>query len=120
LANEIRPDTEGFLKLTTEGIEKDFAQDLSQAEKELLIATQGPTADAALGTPASKPAWRNKRSWFVIASCDRAVSPQLEATEATRMRAVTITIPTSHLAMLADPERVAGFIRLAAWKTGER
>ncbi|HUE01714.1 MAG TPA: hypothetical protein VMR62_19235 [Bryobacteraceae bacterium] len=30
------------------------------------------------------------------------------------LNATTITIATSHLAMLADPEKVAGFIRVAA------
>ena len=117
---EIRPDTNGFLKLTATGIAEDFGQDLSDLEKVLLTATQGPTAGGALGAPATKPSWKSKPTWFVIAAHDRTVSPELEASEATRMNAATITVQTSHLAMLAAPERVADFIRLAAEKVDTR
>lgn len=114
IGTEIRPDANGFLKLTATGIADDFAQDLSNVEKIILIATQGPTAGSALGTPATKPSWKDKPTWFVIAANDRTVSPDLEATEASRMNAATITVPTGHLAMLAAPERVAEFIKVAA------
>jgi pimeloyl-ACP methyl ester carboxylesterase len=117
---QIRPDASGFLKLTDAGIAQDFGQDLSDIEKVNLIATQGPTAGGALGAPASTPAWKNKPTWFVIAANDRTVSPELEKTEATRMNATTITLPTSHLAMLAAPERVADFIEAAVAKAGAK
>jgi pimeloyl-ACP methyl ester carboxylesterase len=117
---QIRPDASGFLKLTAAGIADDFGQDLSEIEIVNLIATQGPTAGGALGALASTPAWKNKPTWFVIAANDRTVSPGLEKTEATRMNATTITLPTSHLAMLAAPERVADFIEAAAAKAGTK
>jgi pimeloyl-ACP methyl ester carboxylesterase len=117
---QIRPDASGFLKLTAAGIAEDFGQDLSDIEKVNLIATQGPTAGGALGALASTPAWKNKPTWFVIAANDRTVSPELEKTEATRMNATTITLPTSHLAMLAAPERVADFIEAAVGKAGAK
>ncbi len=111
---EIRPDSSGFLRLTQTGITDDFAQDLSKAEKTILNVSQVPTAGAALSAPATNPAWRSKPSWFVIAANDRTVSPQLEAMEAKRMHATTIRVSTSHVAMLADPDRVADFIKAAA------
>jgi pimeloyl-ACP methyl ester carboxylesterase len=73
-----------------------------------------------LAALASTPAWKNKPTWFVIAANDRTVSPELEKTEATRMNATTITLPTSHLAMLAAPERVADFIEGAVAKAGAK
>jgi pimeloyl-ACP methyl ester carboxylesterase len=118
IGTQIRPDASGFLKLTATGIVEDFGQDLSDIEKVNLIATQGPTARVALGALATKPAWKNKPAWFVIAANDRTVSPELEETEATRMNATTITLPTSHLSMLAAPERVADFIKVAVEKAG--
>ncbi len=117
---EIRPDASGFLKLTRTGIFDDFAQDLSKSKKTILNATQVPIAGAALGAPAQNPSWKAKPTWFVIAANDRAVSPQLEAMEAARMNAATITVPTSHVAMLADPERIARFIMRAAGTLDER
>jgi pimeloyl-ACP methyl ester carboxylesterase len=49
LGNEIRPDSQGYLKLTEAGVKNDFAHDLTATEKSVLFAAQGPTAAAALG-----------------------------------------------------------------------
>ncbi len=38
---EFRPDAQGFLKMTDEGIAEDFAQDLPASEAKILAATQG-------------------------------------------------------------------------------
>ena len=112
---ELRVDQFGFLKLTPTGIREDFAQDLSDDEQTVLAATQGPTAGgAALSAPVSAAAWRNKPSWFVIAAHDRVVSPTLQAVEAQQMNATTITLSSSHVAMLSQPYVVASFIRRAA------
>jgi len=112
---ELRVDQFGFLKLTPTGIREDFAQDLSDYEQTVLTATQGPTAGgASLSAPVSAAAWRNKPSWFVIAAHDRVVSPTLQAVEAQQMNATTITLSSSHVAMLSQPYVVASFIRRAA------
>jgi len=112
---ELRVDQFGFLKLTPTGIREDFAQDLSYDEQTVLAATQGPTAaGAALSAPVSAAAWRSKPSWFVIAAHDRVVSPALQAVEAQQMSATSITLSSSHVAMLSQPYVVASFIRKAA------
>ena len=112
---ELRVDQFGFLKLTPTGIREDFAQDLSDYEQTVLTATQGPTAGgASLSAPVSAAAWRNKPSWFVIAAHDRVVSPTLQAVEAQQMNATTITLSSSHVAMLSQPYVVASVIRRAA------
>ena len=106
---------EGFLSLTNEGISADFAQDLPEREKQSLAATQGPVAAAAFGTPATAPAWRRKPSWYMVASEDRVISPQLEAMMAQTINAETITVHSSHVIMLSRPEAVADFITHAAY-----
>jgi pimeloyl-ACP methyl ester carboxylesterase len=114
VGNELRPDANGFLKLSTKGIEEDFAQDLTAEQKEVLAATQSPTAGAAFGTPVSNPAWKNMPTWFVVSGNDRVIAPELEEKEAERMKAIVITLPTSHVSMLAAPGEVAAFIEKAA------
>ena len=104
----------GFLMLTSVGIRKDFAQDLSDSEQTVLTATQIPTSIAALSAPISTPAWRSKPSWFVIAAHDRVIAPELQAMFAERMNATSITLSSSHVAMLSQPYVVASFIRKAA------
>jgi pimeloyl-ACP methyl ester carboxylesterase len=111
---EFRPIEDGFLVITPKGILEDFAQDLPLAEKTLLIATQGPTQSAALGATITTAAWHTKPSWFVIASNDRMISPEQERVTAKRMNATTLTLATSHVAMLAKPKEVADFIGGAA------
>lgn len=114
---ELRP-TAGFFKLSAKGVFEDLAPDLPDVEREVLFAAQAPTAGAAFGTPISKPAWRNKPSWFVIASEDRVISPKLEEAEAQEMKAKSITISSSHVVLLSHPVEVAAFIEGAAHESG--
>ena len=60
------------------------------------------------------PAWKVKKTWFIVSDRDRAISPDLQRLEANRMHAMTITLPTSHVSMLADPYNVATVILRAA------
>jgi pimeloyl-ACP methyl ester carboxylesterase len=120
LGSELRPDAQGFLSATPKGIAEDFAQDLSPVEQQLLTATQGPTNAAAFGANITTAAWKTKPSWFVIASNDRAIPPALEKAEAARMKATSITLPSSHVAMLTHPIEVAHLIEQAAAKAGSQ
>ena len=110
----VQPDQFGFLKLTEAGIRGDFAPDLSASEQTVLAATQGPTSIASLSGVISTPAWHTKPSFFVIAAHDRVVLPTLQAMFAQRMNATSITLSSSHVAMLSEPHAVASFIRRAA------
>ncbi len=103
----------GYLSLTTEGIVDDFAQDLPYNEKQTLAVTQGPVAAIAFGTPATAPAWKTKPSWYMIASEDRVISPQLEAIMAQTIHATTVTVHSSHVIQLSKPEAVFDVITQA-------
>jgi pimeloyl-ACP methyl ester carboxylesterase len=118
LGSEVRADADGFLTLSPKGIAEDFAQDLPDKEKEVLTATQSPTAAAVFGATVTTAAWKTKPSWCVIASNDRAVSPELEKAESTAMKATSITLPSSHVPMLSHPKEVADFGEQAAAKAG--
>jgi len=104
----------GFLSITAEGIRSDFAQDLSDTEKRTLAVTQGPIAAVVLGTPATVPAWLTKPSWYMVASEDRVLSPELEAIMARTINAETTTVRSSHVIMLSRPDAVADVITRAA------
>jgi pimeloyl-ACP methyl ester carboxylesterase len=107
---ELRPDAQGFLKLTPAGIANDFAQDLTAAEKDVLFAVQGPTHAAALGANVTQPAWKTKPSWYLVATEDRAIQPDLERTMAARIQATTVEVTASHVVMLSKPEETADLI----------
>jgi pimeloyl-ACP methyl ester carboxylesterase len=111
---EIRPDEEGFLKLTESGVKNDFAQDLTPTEKSVLFAAQGPAAGAALGGNVSSAAWKAKPSWYLVAIADRAIQPTLQREMAKTIKAKTIEVTSSHVAMLARPDETANLILQAA------
>ena len=111
---ELRPDANGFLKLTKAGVFDDFAQDLTTGEKDILFAAQAPTSGKSLGGTVTTPAWKTKPSWYVVAANDRAIPPELEATMAKKIKAETISVASSHVAMLSQPDTVAAFIIRAA------
>jgi pimeloyl-ACP methyl ester carboxylesterase len=115
IATELRPDPQGFVSVTPKGIMEDFAQDLSEREKKLLVATQGPINLTCFITnlPVAA-AWKTKPDWFVVAADDRAIPPDLERAEAAAMKATTITLDSSHVAMLSHPKEVAELIEQAA------
>jgi pimeloyl-ACP methyl ester carboxylesterase len=120
VGSELRPDKSGFLKLTPKGIAEDFAQDLSPTEIAILTATQVPTSVTAMKGEITIPAWKSKPSWYMIAANDRAISPDLEAAEAKKIGAVTTTISSSHVIMLAQPSQVADVIFEAASKASSK
>jgi pimeloyl-ACP methyl ester carboxylesterase len=114
MAAEVRPDSQGFLKLTKTGVYEDFAQDVSAAEKLEVYAAQAPTNVKSLGGTISTPAWRSKPSWYIVAAEDRAIPPTLEASMAKTIQAKTTTVKGSHLIMLSKASAVAAVIEDAA------
>jgi pimeloyl-ACP methyl ester carboxylesterase len=120
IGSELRPDNSGYLKLTPKGIAEDFAQDLSPKEIEVLTATQVPTSVGAMKGEVTTPAWKSKPSWYIIAANDRAISPDLETSQAKRIGATTTTVPSSHVIMLAQPSKVANVIIEAASKISSK
>jgi len=67
-----------------------------------------------MGAWADGPAWKTKRSWFIVAKNDRTIPPDLEETMAATIGARTTTLNTCHLAMLGMPFHVARVIADAA------
>jgi pimeloyl-ACP methyl ester carboxylesterase len=59
-------------------------------------------------------AWRSKPSWYIVATKDRTVHPDLERFVAKRMGATTIEVDSSHVPMLSQPRAVLDVIRNAA------
>ena len=111
---EMRTDPAGFVKITSKGIMEDYAQDLSEAELRNLVATQGPTSMNAIDAPVTITSWKSKPCWYIVATDDRAILPELQVTMSKRIEAVTISIAASHAVMLSHPDEVASFIARAA------
>jgi pimeloyl-ACP methyl ester carboxylesterase len=104
---------DGRIWLLPEGID-DFAGDLPEQEKKLVLATQGVPKPDLFEAKAGGTAWKSKPSWYIIGKKDRTVHPDLERFFAKRMGATTYELDSSHVPMLSQPERVLEVIRTAA------
>ena len=112
--SQIQQVGDNFLMLSAKAVHEDFAQDLPEAEREMVLAVQGATNIGVLGTPITKAAWRERPNWFVVAEQDRAIQPQQEADSAKKMGAKVLSLQSSHLPMLSHPKEVAQLIIDAA------
>jgi pimeloyl-ACP methyl ester carboxylesterase len=111
---ELRPDAQGYLTITTKGVMESFAPDLPVAQRKIIAATQGATNSSVFGAKVTHAAWKDRPSWYVVAANDRMISPDLERQFAATIKATTITLPSSHVAMLSHPAEVAQLIIDAA------
>ncbi len=60
-------------------------------------------------------AWRSKPSWMLVATKDRAISPDLERWYATRAKSHTVEVTgASHAVYASRPKEVAALIEDAA------
>lgn len=110
---DAKQDAAGFFSLTAKGMAEDFAPDLPVAESSVMLAVQGPLSAAAFNAKATQAAWRNRPTWYIVAGNDRVIPVALEQSLATRIKATTITIASSHVIMLAHPNEVFAFIESA-------
>src|SRR5690349_20003071 len=104
---------EGRIWLIPDGID-DFAGDLPETEKKLVLATQGVPKPDLIEAKVGGTAWKSKPSWYIVGRKDRTVHPDLERFFAKRMGATTYELDSSHVPMLSQPERVLDVIRTAA------
>ncbi|MBV8826895.1 MAG: alpha/beta hydrolase [Bradyrhizobiaceae bacterium] len=105
--------TDGRVWLKPSGVPC-FAGDLPEAEQKLVYATQGlPVADL-FDQKVEGVAWKMKPNWYIVATKDRTVHPDLERFVAKRMGATTYEVESSHVPMLSKPSVVLDVIRTAA------
>ena len=101
-------------RLTEQAFLRDFAGDLPEARARALFAVQQPFQKALLTGRTSQAAWRTKPSFYAVSSADRTIDPGLQRFMASRMRAKTIEIPSSHVSLISHPREIAGLILEAA------
>ena len=104
---------EGRIWLRPSGV-PEFAGDLSEAEQQLVWATQmAPLADL-FGQPVPGAAWKLKPTSYIVGSDDRTIQPELQRFLAKRMNAKVTEVASSHVPMLSQPRSVYEVIRDAA------
>ncbi|MEV1000573.1 alpha/beta hydrolase [Nonomuraea sp. NPDC050202] len=87
-----------------------FAADVDPGLAAVLAVSQRPLAAQAFSEKAPAAAWKTKPSWGLVATADRTINPDVERYGYERAGMTTVDVDSSHLVMLAHPERVAGLI----------
>jgi pimeloyl-ACP methyl ester carboxylesterase len=87
-----------------------FAGDLSDQEIALIAATQRPISEFAFSEPSGPPAWKDRPSWAVVPTGDRAVGTDVVRSMADRAGATITEVEGSHVIMVSQPQAVADVI----------
>jgi pimeloyl-ACP methyl ester carboxylesterase len=114
LGAALRPDAAGFLYMDRGQFHDIFAGDLPVTESDVAAATQKPIIGSVFGVAPTQAAWKTIPSWYLVATEDKAINPDLERFYAKRMGAKTVEVKSSHVAFLSQPAKVAQLIEEAA------
>jgi pimeloyl-ACP methyl ester carboxylesterase len=82
-------------------------------------AVQQPLAGSTFTDVMGVPAWKSLPSWYLVATQDQASPPDAERMFASRMRATTVEVPASHVAMVSHPAGLTQLITAAAEASAE-
>jgi pimeloyl-ACP methyl ester carboxylesterase len=110
----ILPPQDGFLFLDREEFPASFAGDVPLQEAQFMADSQVPWGMDALAGAVSEPAWRQKPSWYLVATDDRMIPPPAQHAMAERAGATVAEVPASHSVYLSQPQAVADLIKQAA------
>jgi pimeloyl-ACP methyl ester carboxylesterase len=110
----ILPPQDGFLSLDRAKFAASFAADVNKEKAEFMANSQVPWGVEALNGTVSDPAWRNKPSWYLIATDDKMIPPSAQQFMSKRAGSTVVEVKGSHAVYVSKPEAVATLIEKAA------
>lgn len=111
---DLTPDEYGMMWITADSMQDGLGHDVPRATIELLAAVQKPYAAKLFLESLPTPAWKTRKSWYLITTEDRVLSPKTQRMLADRIGATVRETPTSHLPFFAKPQAVIDIILEAA------
>jgi pimeloyl-ACP methyl ester carboxylesterase len=104
-------DNGGFAYINPSLFHSFLAQDVDEAQANILSAVQKPGNISGIANEKSgPPAWKHLPTWYQVSENDRAISPALECKFAKQMNATTISLPSSHASLVSHPTEIAQLI----------
>lgn len=110
----ILPPQDGFLMLDKAKFAASFAADVEPNLASFMANSQVPWGLDALNGTISTPAWKNKKSWYLVATTDRMIPPAAQQFMAKRANATISEAVGSHAIYVSKPDVVARIIEEAA------
>jgi pimeloyl-ACP methyl ester carboxylesterase len=110
----ILPPQDGFLFLDKAKFAASFAADVNPEKAAFMADSQVPWGVAALDGTISEPAWKNKPSWYLVATDDKMIPPPAQRLMSKRAGSTVVEVPGSHAIYVSKPKEVAALIEKAA------
>ena len=110
----ILPPVDGFLMLDQAKFAASFAADVKPELAEFMGKSQVPWGLEALNGEVTKPAWKSKPSWYLVATDDHMIPVPAQRMMANRAGAKVTDQAGSHAVYVSQPEAVAKVIESAA------
>jgi len=114
MSNDFKPTKDGFVFLDPAKFAADFGADLPKAQAEFMARSQMPVSGAAFNAKLTAAAWRDKPSYAIVATQDRALNPELARWMAKRAGSKVTVLKASHAVHISHPRDVARVIETAA------
>lgn len=105
---------DGFVWYDLAKFHEGFCADLSAEESAFMADSQIPVAASAFGYVFGDPAWRSKPTWYMVATQDHSIPPDLERFFGKRTGGKVSEIVSSHVIFISHPDKVAAVIQEAA------
>lgn len=110
----ILPPQDGYLLLDRTKFAASFAADVPRAKAEFMADSQVPWGIDALNGTVTEAAWRNKPSWYMIATDDKMIPPAAQELMSKRAGSTVAQTRGSHAVYVSQPQAVAALIEKAA------
>ena len=113
-APKLTPDQHGLIWMPEEGFCHAVAHKASADQAAIMAAVQRPISVKCIQEKASLPAWKVKKSWFLVAEEDRMIPAETQHFMAKRMGATICSYPVDHTPMYTAPNLVVDVVLQAA------
>ena len=101
---------DGFGYLNRDAFHAGFAADVSEADAAFMADSQVPVRMSVFGEAVTVAAWRDKPSWAVIATEDKAFDQAMLQHMASRIGAAITNVPGSHALFITQADTIADVI----------
>jgi pimeloyl-ACP methyl ester carboxylesterase len=106
----ILPAKNGFLFLDKTKFKEAFAADVEEKKANFMANSQVPWGVEALNGTITKPAWKTKPSWYLIAGQDKMIPPEAQQFMSKRAQSKISEEKGSHAIYVSQPKAVANLI----------
>jgi len=110
----ILPPRNGYLFLDRAKFQASFAADVDDEKAAFMADSQVPWGVEALRGAISVPAWKNKPSWYLVATEDKMIPPDAQRGMSKRAGSTVVEEKGSHAIYVSKPRAVAALIQAAA------